>query len=574
MTEKARNSYWERRSAARMDEYQRGAARTVEAIRRAQSGAVSSLQSSINALFERYKRKYGLTREEAKAILEDYIDPKILENLKKAADKMPDGEKKRALEARVNAPSVRFRMTNMQGLQEQATAVCQTLEDMEYKRMTKQLEATCEEAYLGAEYDLQKGLGVMWSTTGISKRAVTAILTDDWSGRNYSQRLHRNTEKLARKAQSVVLQGFLGGSSRAEMAASLSKTFDENAMDAYRLITTEITHAANQAEMKRYKDNAIKRYMFRAVLDLRTSQKCQDHDGVIFNVEDAVTGVNFPPLHPWCRSTTIQVLSDKWIKTMTRTIRDPITGEVAQMPASMTYTEWKDKLVKKHGQDAVAKEQRRQHEEAKRKRELKTERAMSYQWADDAEKEVNRTEKNSSSEFTSIQKSGIIDIEIDELTPCLKRNDSGEFVDTEIKLIHPKAKDCKGWEFDWRTPEKEGYKVYALYAKGDERIQGMVSIMPEKGYYEVGLIESAPWNNRHSLTHKGPKEYTGVGGHLFAEACKQSYDAGNGGYIGFMAKTNLIDYYTRAFGAVQIYGQRMAIEEKEAAELIKIYYGR
>lgn len=383
MTEKARNSYWERRSAARMDEYQRGAARTVEAIRRAQSGAVSSLQSSINALFERYKRKYGLTREEAKAILEDYIDPKILENLKKAADKMPDGEKKRALEARVNAPSVRFRMTNMQGLQEQATAVCQTLEDMEYKRMTKQLEATCEEAYLGAEYDLQKGLGVMWSTTGISKRVVTAILTDDWSGRNYSQRLHRNTEKLARKAQSVVLQGFLGGSSRAEMAASLSKTFDENAMDAYRLITTEITHAANQAEMKRYKDNAIKRYMFRAVLDLRTSQKCQDHDGVIFNVEDAVTGVNFPPLHPWCRSTTIQVLSDKWIKTMTRTIRDPITGEVAQMPASMTYTEWKDKLVKKHGQDAVAKEQRRQQEEAKRKRELKTERASQYIWNED-----------------------------------------------------------------------------------------------------------------------------------------------------------------------------------------------
>lgn len=378
MTERARNAYWERRSAARMAEYQRGAARVVEAIRRAQGGAVASLQSSINALFERYRKRYGLTREEAKAILEDHLEPKILDNLKKAADSMPDGRTKRALLARVNAPSVRFRMTNMQGLQEQATAVCQTLEDIEYKRMTHQLETTCEEAYLGIEYDLQKGLGVTWSTTGISRRAVNAILTDDWSGRNYSERIHRNTEELARKAQQVVLQGFLGGATRAEMAASISKTFDENAMDAYRLIATEITHAANEAEKARYIDNAIARYMFRAVLDLRTSQTCQDHDGVIFHVADAKVGVNFPPLHPWCRSTTIQVLSDKWIQTMTRTIRDPITGEVAVMPASMTYKEWKDKLVMKHGEDAVAKEQRRQRDEARKRRQLKTEKALKY----------------------------------------------------------------------------------------------------------------------------------------------------------------------------------------------------
>lgn len=376
MTERARNAYWERRSAARMAEYQRGAARTVAAIRRAQSGAVSSLQSSINALFERYKRRYGLTREEAKSILQDHLDPKILDNLKKAADAMPEGRTKRALMARVNAPAVRFRITNMQGLQEQATAVCKTIEDVEYKLMTRQLEATCEDAYLGVEYDLQKGLGVAWSTTGISRRAVTAILTDDWSGRNYSDRLHRNTEELAHKAQEVVLQGFLGGATRAEMAASIAKTFDENAMDAYRLIATEITHAANQAEMARYKNNAIKRYMFRAVLDLRTSQVCQDHDGVIFDVADAKVGVNFPPLHPWCRSTTIQVLSDKWIQTMTRTISDPITGEVEQMPATMTYKEWKDKLVMKHGEDAVAKEQRRQRDEAKHKRESKLDIAV------------------------------------------------------------------------------------------------------------------------------------------------------------------------------------------------------
>ena len=36
------------------------------------------------------------------------------------------------------------------------------------------------------------------------------------------------------------------------------------------------------------------------------------------------------------------------------------------------------------------------------------------------------------------------------------------------------------WEFDWTLPQKDGFKVFALYADGDERIQGLVATKPVK----------------------------------------------------------------------------------------------
>jgi len=44
------------------------------------------------------------------------------------------------------------------------------------------------------------------------------------------------------------------------------------------------------------------------------------------------------------------------------------------------------------------------------------------------------------------------------------------------------------------------------------------------------------------------------------------------GYVGFTAKTSLIDYYAKTLGAEVAMGQRMAILEDDAQVLIKHYF--
>ena len=88
----------------------------------------------------------------------------------------------------------------------------------------------------------------------------------------------------------------------------------------------------------------------------------------------------------------------------------------------------------------------------------------------------------------------------------------------------------------------------------------------------VDLIEASPANNPKNKNFKGKKEYSGIGERLLAEAVKESYEKGYDGFIYFNAKTKLIEYYKREFGARLIGTQRMAIFEEEAKKLYEKYF--
>ena len=92
----------------------------------------------------------------------------------------------------------------------------------------------------------------------------------------------------------------------------------------------------------------------------------------------------------------------------------------------------------------------------------------------------------------------------------------------------------------------------------------------------IDVVEAAPHNNPHNPNNATKaKEYSGVGGHLFAEAARQSKEMGYGGFVYFQAKTNLIDHYQNELGAILINPKHriMAIDEQAAKSLIDRYYG-
>lgn len=172
--------------------------------------------------------------------------------------------------------------------------------------------------------------------------------------------------------------------------------------------------------------------------------------------------------------------------------------------------------------------------------------------------------------------SGIINLEVDELTPCLRRLRDDKIVDTGVFEISPTREEYKEWEFDWTLPEKKGYKVYELKAEGDYRTQGLIALKQDElnSAIHVDIIEAAPFNNPHNK-YFVEKQYNGIGGHLFAEAVKQSYEAGFEGAVYFTAKTDLIEHYRKELGAVLVNSKTrtMFIDEEAAKKLYDRYYG-
>ena len=168
-----------------------------------------------------------------------------------------------------------------------------------------------------------------------------------------------------------------------------------------------------------------------------------------------------------------------------------------------------------------------------------------------------------------------IDILIDSLTNCLVCRETGEECDTEYRLVTKtvsksmaKALQQEGWKFDWSIPHKNGYEVYELLIKGDSSVQGMIALkhIREQYYTHVDIVEAAPLNVGHLGVYKG------VGAHLFAIACKLSWDAGNEGYVQFKAKTNLVEHYRDTLGAQSIDAQDMFIDSYGALNLIRKYF--
>jgi hypothetical protein len=161
-----------------------------------------------------------------------------------------------------------------------------------------------------------------------------------------------------------------------------------------------------------------------------------------------------------------------------------------------------------------------------------------------------------------------VDIEIDKLTNSIVNVISGEVFETEFSRVTSKEIKKKDWLFDWHKELKDKTKViYKMTTvENTNIIQGLISYEIDNKFIFINLVENAKFNRGKE------KLYEGVGGNLFAFACKTSKDLGFGGFVGFIAKTSLIDYYNRTLGAVRTIGQRMVIIDDAAEVLIDKYF--
>ena len=161
-----------------------------------------------------------------------------------------------------------------------------------------------------------------------------------------------------------------------------------------------------------------------------------------------------------------------------------------------------------------------------------------------------------------------VSVEIDKLTNSIVNVITREIFQTEFQKIGAKEINKKDWLFNWKKEllrkENEVYKMTTVENKNI--IQGLVSLSIEDNFIFINLVENAKFNRGSG------KIYEGVGGNLFAYACKRSSDIGFGGYVTFQAKTLLVSHYHKTLGAEVLFGQRMVIRKESAEKLIDKYF--
>lgn len=180
----------------------------------------------------------------------------------------------------------------------------------------------------------------------MNDKELNRILRTNWSGANYSKRIWGNTRGLAKELKTQMTLAYLTGKNESEIAGELANKYATGAAYAWRLVRTESAYVSGQAQAAADQEAGIDSYKIIATLDLRTSNICREMDGKEFAYKDMEVGVNFPPFHPFCRTTVLSELDDQNLGELKRRSRDPETGKVKTFSGDITYQRWyKDEVA-------------------------------------------------------------------------------------------------------------------------------------------------------------------------------------------------------------------------------------
>ena len=343
--------YWEMREARNMYKDMQLAEDCAKELSVIYSKAAVYTAKQIEGIFNRFASKHHLTRDEAINLLSE-ADSKDFEKLLEAY-KNKTGAKKREVLAELEAPAYKNRMKRLDDIDKSINRLINAVASKERDAIDKTMRKVYESSYHHAVYEAARMSGLDLQTGPIDEGALETILKKKWSGQNYSERVWNNTQKVADAIKEELMIGALTGKTEKEMTDSINEQFLSGRNNARRLVRTESSYIHNEAHFQAYKDYGIEEYRFVATLDLRTSQICRERDGSVYRVNDKKIGVNAPPMHPWCRSTTIMNLDDETMHNLERFARDPVTGERMKVPADETYKEWYQRMVEKHGAEAI-----------------------------------------------------------------------------------------------------------------------------------------------------------------------------------------------------------------------------
>ncbi|TLQ05472.1 hypothetical protein FEZ51_02100 [Pediococcus stilesii] len=123
---------------------------------------------------------------------------------------------------------------------------------------------------------------------------------NDWSGPDYQIRNYNEKVKLMNKLDQVVDKVAKSGGDGRDYTKEFAKQMGISADRADKLIRTESVARYSQDSINAFKKNGVKQYRIESALLPTTCADCEQQDGKVYNIDEAIVGVTMPPFHPRC----------------------------------------------------------------------------------------------------------------------------------------------------------------------------------------------------------------------------------------------------------------------------------
>lgn len=330
--------YWTNRMIDSIVMGERSVLEFEDALLQAYETALVEVQKDIDAFYQRYASNHKISYAEARRRLNTVELKDFRTLLKKWYEIARDQGWSDVYIKYLEKLGKQKYISRLEMLEADIRYQIESVKAGQVRDMTDLLSINYLAAYYESYYTLAHGAEVAVRFNAVDSAGVERAVKTKWSQYTYSQSVWNDRDKLVRTLQTVIPQSFSRGLNSNQLGDMIAKEMGTSRNRGRTLARTEVNHICNQATLDVYKAAGLLEYEYLATLDLRTSEICRSLDSSVFKVAEAKTGINYPPMHPNCRSTTVPYFRDE--KDVEERLAKNAEGENIRVPRRMTQEEY------------------------------------------------------------------------------------------------------------------------------------------------------------------------------------------------------------------------------------------
>lgn len=299
-------SYWEDRQEQLNSQIEKDEEKLKKRLSNTYDTESAKLEKQIASYYQMYGENDVLEYRKMMEGLSDDDRSLLFEQMDAFAEKYPDYAHLMPVRESI------YKLNRLEGLQTSVKMQQLEIGAITNEQLTEHLN---KQAMRGANAAAET-LGFGKNFYSMNSEIVKNFVNVPWAnGKNFSQRIWDNADKLANYLNTDIARGLARGDSYDRLVRNIKGRFGTvSRNDAYRLIYTEGTYVMAESSMQPFTDDFDK-YRISTVGDGKVCAICRGASKQIYDIKDRKPGVNFPPFHAWCRCTfTIEVEDwDKWM---------------------------------------------------------------------------------------------------------------------------------------------------------------------------------------------------------------------------------------------------------------------
>ena len=336
-----REEYWTKRAEEIFIEGEENALALAVSLKSLYDKALEEINNELYKFYGKYATEKGISLSQAKKLLNNNELRAYKTEIKKYIKFAKEHNFKKSEIQKLSATTLKSRISRLDELKTKIEFELDKLSSEAENEVSTFLMTTLEDNYYKNLWSISAGLGVAVSFNQLDKKTIEQAIMTKIKDTNFSTAIWTNKDKLVSIINEEIPLGLVLGYNPKKLAKKIEQKMGTNYNNTVRLVRTEYNLISNKASAMSYIEAGIEKYQLLATLDHRTSEICQEMDSKIFEVKDISIGINYPPFHPNCRTTTIAYFEpDEFDENLTAVRKDK-NGNAYEIPLDITYKEWK-----------------------------------------------------------------------------------------------------------------------------------------------------------------------------------------------------------------------------------------